>query len=115
VDVGLRIGQANGLGVGDEMDLVTALSQFHAKLRRHHTAAAVRGIARDPNAHLCSLCLLHSMATAYQGFRFYAGLRSSGRGVLSTSWWEWWGRKYRPGRAFPGDAGNDPVSRESTS
>ncbi len=60
VDVGLRFGQANGLRVGDEVHLVTALRQFQAEFGGDHAAAAVGGITGDSDlqrlvGHRCAL------------------------------------------------------------
>jgi hypothetical protein len=51
MNVGLFPAQANGLGVGDEMDIVAALGQFQAQFGGDHTAAAVGGITGDSNLH----------------------------------------------------------------
>src|SRR5579884_3227835 len=44
--------QADRLRIGDEMHLVPAVRQLDAELRRHHSAAAIRRIACDPDLHL---------------------------------------------------------------
>ena len=41
MNMGLRFGQADGLRVRDEMNLVSALSQLQAQFGGHHAAAAV--------------------------------------------------------------------------
>jgi hypothetical protein len=44
-----RLIQPNGLGVGNEMDLVSALREFHTQLGGNHTAAAVGGVTGNPD------------------------------------------------------------------
>ena len=51
VNVGFLAAQPDGLGIGDEMNLVAALGQFESEFRGHHAAAAVGGITGDPNLH----------------------------------------------------------------
>src|SRR5258708_34857093 len=51
MNVGFLAPQADGLGVGDEMNLVAALRKFQAEFRSHNAAAAVGRITRDPNLH----------------------------------------------------------------
>jgi hypothetical protein len=43
--------EADGVGVGDEVDFVPARGQFHAELGGHDAAAAVCGIAGDSYVH----------------------------------------------------------------
>src|SRR6266567_4686455 len=50
VDVGVGL-QTNGLSVRDEVDLMSSLRQFQSEFGGDHAAAAVGGIARDPNLH----------------------------------------------------------------
>jgi hypothetical protein len=47
--------QANGIRVGDEMDLVAARRQFQAQLRGDDAAASVRRVTGDTNLHRRSL------------------------------------------------------------
>ncbi len=51
MDVGFRPSQPDGLRVRNEMDVVTALSQFQSQFRGHHAASAVRRITGDPDLH----------------------------------------------------------------
>ena len=51
MDVGLRPGQPDGLGVGDEMHLVTALGQLQSELGGNHATAAIGGITRNADSH----------------------------------------------------------------
>src|SRR5450756_1524355 len=44
--------QAEGRGIGDEVDLVSALRQLDPQFRGDHSAAAVRWIARDADFHV---------------------------------------------------------------
>ncbi len=75
VNVGMQFGQPDGLGVGNEMDFVPALRQFQTQFGGHHAAAAVGGIAGDPDLHAGPFArqpawLSDSMATGRVGFRF---------------------------------------------
>src|SRR5581483_660708 len=54
VDVRLRPGQPDRLLIGDEVDLMATLSQFHTQFCGDYSTASVRGITRDPDAHLLS-------------------------------------------------------------
>jgi hypothetical protein len=47
----VQLGQANGLGVADEVDFMTASGELHAEFGGHDSAAAVGGIAGDANFH----------------------------------------------------------------
>src|SRR5215468_6042439 len=53
VIVNMRLGlrEPDGLSVGNEMDVVSALCQFEAQFRGHHPAASIGGIAGDPDLH----------------------------------------------------------------
>src|ERR1700723_2931940 len=51
VDVGLAAGETEGLGVGDEVDLVAAGCQLDAKFGGDDTTAAVGWVTRDANLH----------------------------------------------------------------
>ncbi len=51
VNVGFLAAQPDGLGIGDEMNLVAALGQFETEFGGHHAAAAVGGITGDPDLH----------------------------------------------------------------
>jgi hypothetical protein len=51
VNIGLRLGQPDGLRVRDEVHLVAALRQFQAQLGCDYTAAAVGGITGDSDFH----------------------------------------------------------------
>jgi hypothetical protein len=51
MNIGFFPAQPDGLGIRDEMNFVTALGQFQSEFRSHYAAAAVGGIARDPNLH----------------------------------------------------------------
>ena len=51
MNVGLGTGQANGLRIGDEMNFVTAASEFQAEFSGDHTAAAVSWITGDADLH----------------------------------------------------------------
>src|SRR5438552_9139435 len=85
MNVGLLAAKANGLRVRDEMNFVAALRQFQSQLRGHNAAAAVGGIACDPDLHsarppflvLYKLC--SSMAGNKGGCRFYRDERYSAR------------------------------------
>jgi hypothetical protein len=43
--------QAEGLGVGDKVDLVTECGELNAQFRRDNARASVSGITRNPDAH----------------------------------------------------------------
>jgi len=51
VNVGFRSGQANGLRIGNEMNLMAAASQFQSQFGGHNSAAAVGWITGDANLH----------------------------------------------------------------
>ncbi len=51
VDVGLAAGEAEGLRVGDEVDLVAAGGEFDSELGGHDAGAAVGGVAGDADLH----------------------------------------------------------------
>src|SRR5271169_6185492 len=51
VSVGFRSGQANGLRIGNEMNLMAAASQFQSQFGGHNSAAAVGRITGDANLH----------------------------------------------------------------
>jgi hypothetical protein len=51
VDVGLRLGKAYGLGVGDEVHLMAALGELESELGRDDAAAAIRGVTGYANPH----------------------------------------------------------------
>ncbi len=51
MDVRFRSGQANGLRIGDEMNLVAAASQFQAQFGGDYSAAAVGRITGDADLH----------------------------------------------------------------
>ena len=51
VDVGLAAGEAEGLRVGDEVDLVAAGGEFDAEFGGDNSAAAVGGITGDADLH----------------------------------------------------------------
>jgi len=57
VDVLLAAGEAEGLGGGDEVDLVTACGELDAEFRGDDAGAAVGGVAGDADLH-CGLLLL---------------------------------------------------------
>src|SRR5881227_1053150 len=77
--------KANGLRVRDEMNFVAALRQFQSQLRGYNSAAAVGGVARDPDLHsarppfLVLYRLCSSMAENKRGCRFYRDERYSAR------------------------------------
>src|SRR5579862_8685913 len=78
MDIRLFSPQANGLGVGDEMDFMSALGQFQPKFGGHNSAAAVSRITGDSNLHLPGAAfrlLCHSMAGMGSGCRFYTSER----------------------------------------
>src|SRR5581483_1032920 len=88
-DVRLRL-QPEWLRVGDEVHLMTALRKFDPQLGGHHPAAAVSGIARDPDLH--SVSRLYSVSrlsrlpacryvnrTLAWWMRFRRGCRDSGK------------------------------------
>jgi hypothetical protein len=50
-DAFVAAAEAEGLRVGDEVDLVAEGGQFDAEFRGHHAGAAVGGIAGDADAH----------------------------------------------------------------
>src|SRR5689334_12080833 len=51
---GIRI-EANGIGIANEVHLVTTMGELETQLSRHNAAAAVCGIARDPDPHDSSI------------------------------------------------------------
>ncbi len=51
IDVGFAAGEAEGLGVGDEVDLVAAGGEFDAEFGGDDSAAAVGGITGDADLH----------------------------------------------------------------
>ena len=51
VDVGFAAGEAEGLRVGDEVDLVAARGELDAELGGDDAGAAVGGIAGDADLH----------------------------------------------------------------
>jgi hypothetical protein len=51
VDVGLAAGEAEGLRVGDEVDLVTAGGELDSELGGDYSGAAVGGVAGDAYLH----------------------------------------------------------------
>ncbi len=53
VDVGFAAGEAEGLRIGDEVDLVAAGGEFDAELGGDDAAAAVGGITGDADLHRC--------------------------------------------------------------
>ena len=53
VNVGMRTGQPDGLGIGDEVNFVAALRQFQPQLGCDHAAAAVGGITGNADFHSC--------------------------------------------------------------
>src|SRR2546426_2122670 len=72
--------------VGDEVHLVPAPGELQAELRGHGTGAAVRGIARNPDAHL-QLCALGSGERGAVRSRHCVAIRSastSGGSVASN-------------------------------
>src|SRR5712692_3111879 len=77
MNVGFLASQADGLGVGNEMNLVAALRQFQTQFRGHNAAAAVRGITGDPDLHSARppFPVLYSMAGNNSGCRFYRAAR----------------------------------------
>ncbi len=48
--------QSNGVGVGNEMDIVPPHSKFKAEFRSDDAAAAVRWVAGDSDFHLLTDC-----------------------------------------------------------
>ena len=53
-DVG-PLAEANGIRVGDEMDLVAAVGQLQAKLGGDDAAAAISRVTGDTDAHVASV------------------------------------------------------------
>ncbi len=53
VDPLVRGAQSNGHRIANEMDLVPTSGQLNPQLGSHHSRAAIRWIARDPNFHEC--------------------------------------------------------------
>ena len=51
VNIGMQFGQADRLGIGDEMDFVSALGQFYAKFGGDHSAATIGRITGDSDLH----------------------------------------------------------------
>jgi len=51
VNVGFRPGQANGLRIGDEMNLMAPAREFEPQFSGHNAAAAVGWITGDPDLH----------------------------------------------------------------
>src|SRR5437016_1197286 len=64
MNIWMRTVQANGLSVGDEVDLVSTLGEFHAEFGSDHATAAVSWITSDTNLHPERLTLLRSAAAA---------------------------------------------------
>ncbi len=62
MNVGLGASQADGLGIGNKMNFMSALGQFQAKFGSHNATATVGGITGDPN--------LHSPGRPFAGFLF---------------------------------------------
>src|SRR5579864_5013919 len=75
MDMGLRLGQADRLRVGDKVDVVSALCELKSQLCGDHATSAIRRVTRDSDLHglfrprrsLVSMVLIHAR------FRFYAG------------------------------------------
>jgi hypothetical protein len=55
MDIGIAVLQADGLRVADEMDVVAARGEFHAKLGGDDAGTAIGGVARDADAHVRGL------------------------------------------------------------
>jgi len=55
-DVG-ALAEADGVRVGDEMDLVAAVGQLQSELRGDDAAAAVGGVTSDPDSHEARLAV----------------------------------------------------------
>src|SRR5438045_2997090 len=70
--------EANGIGVADEMHVVTAVREFEPQLGGHDSTAAVGGIARNPDVHLFSVASEtgESVPAPICPFRFSSGLRT---------------------------------------
>ena len=49
--------EAEGLGVGDEMDFMTRGSEFDTEFSGHNPRAAISGITGDADAHTTALRL----------------------------------------------------------
>ena len=75
MNIGFGSPEPDGLGVGNEMDLVAALGQFETKFGGHDAAAAVCGVTSDPNLHSATVrpfsVVLYSMAGNNRGCRLY--------------------------------------------
>jgi hypothetical protein len=51
VDPRVVFDQADGLRIGDEMDVVSALGELDTQLRRDDSATTISGITRDAYLH----------------------------------------------------------------
>jgi hypothetical protein len=60
MDVRFLAPQADGLGVGNEVDFVPALRELKAQFGSDNTTSAVRRITRDSDLHLrgAAFCML---------------------------------------------------------
>src|SRR5579864_9256416 len=81
VDVGLWLGQADRLRVGDKVDVVSALRELQAQLCGHHTTSAIRRVTSDSDLHglFWPRRSLGSMVLIQARFRFYAGPTRMGK------------------------------------
>jgi hypothetical protein len=104
--------QPDGLGIGDEMNLVAALGQLQTEFRGYHAAAAVGGITGDANLHCVEVRpfqwprLCDSMALRDRRCRFYrASVRLCGKAAWTAEFtrmflarvWKGLGRVYPNG------------------
>ena len=64
-DVGLATGEAEGLRIGDEVDLVAAFGEFDAKFGGDDSAASVGGVTRDANLHKFPINFSDSSLSGY--------------------------------------------------
>src|ERR1700733_1348701 len=55
IDVGFATGEAERLGVGDEVDLVATGGEFDAEFGGDDSTAAVGGVTGDADLHRCPL------------------------------------------------------------
>src|SRR5437879_5014221 len=66
--------EADRLGIGDEVDVVSALGELNTQLRRDDSAATVCGITGDTYLHKCSYVL---------SIRCYRGMKDSVKALRS--------------------------------
>ena len=83
VDVRFASGEAEGLRVGDEVDLVASGSQFNAEFGGNYTTAAIGGITGDADLHRIPGLLRLSSCFPLDGPLPYKTLSCSVKALLS--------------------------------